>query len=162
MVNLLRSGRLRKSRMRKAGNQELCPKLVRLVSAPQTCSSPCCASSDNNAPYLRDQGSPFVAGFSSWQGVVLTSQLQNYLIYPLWNSNSRIIQTRQSHPPLRTRGHLILLAWQSCLPQLLGEPSYNSASCSVSSSPELWAHVTSKIPLMSSVQCPASCVQPFP
>lgn len=90
-----------------------------------TCSSPGCASSDkvprpNNAPYQRDQGSPFVAAFCSWQGVVLASQLQNYLIYPLWNSNSRIIQTRQSHPPLRTRGHLILFSLQSLPPTAPG------------------------------------------
>lgn len=90
-----------------------------------TCSFPGCASSDkvpwpNSAPYQRDQGSPFVAALCSWQGVVLTSQLQNYLIYPLLNSNSRIIQTRQSQPPLRTRGHLILFSLQSLPPTVPG------------------------------------------
>lgn len=79
----------------------------------------------------------------------------------------RIIQASQSHPPLATKGHLILLIVQGSLqsPCLLSLfPSrttvWSCVMCGVL--PGLWAYVTNKLLFISSVQYQVSCVWPSP
>lgn len=79
-----------------------------------------------------------------------------------------IIQTSHLYPLLRTSIHLILLQLQSCLPQPLvvhsvPECSLHTALCgAVPSSPGLWVYVTTKLLLISSVQCQVPSAQRSP